>query len=38
MFSDKCVAQWQKAEEDEFGHDPDMLKWAREGGEFPPAV
>lgn len=35
LFSKKVVAQWNKAEEDEFGHDPAMLKWAREGGEFP---
>lgn len=35
VFSDKVVAQWKKAEEDEFGHDPVMLKWAREGGELP---
>lgn len=35
MFSDKVVAMWKKAEEDMFGHDPPMLKWAREGGEFP---
>ena len=38
IFSDKVVAQWKKAEEDEFGHDPALLKWAREGGEFPPVV
>jgi hypothetical protein len=38
MFSDKVVAQWKKAEEDELGHDADMLKWARDGGEFPPVV
>mmetsp|Transcript_16773 Transcript_16773/g.40104 ORF Transcript_16773/g.40104 Transcript_16773/m.40104 type:complete len:378 (+) Transcript_16773:86-1219(+) len=35
LFSKNVVAQWNKAEEDEFGHDPAMLKWAREGGEFP---
>mmetsp|Transcript_34905 Transcript_34905/g.56962 ORF Transcript_34905/g.56962 Transcript_34905/m.56962 type:complete len:376 (-) Transcript_34905:248-1375(-) len=34
-FSDKVVALWKKAEEDEFGHNPAMLKWVREGGEFP---
>lgn len=36
IFSDKVIAQWKKAEEDEFGNDPALLKWAREGGEFPP--
>lgn len=37
LFSDKVVAAWKKAEEEELGsHDPAMLKWAREGGEFPP--
>lgn len=36
IFSDKVVAQWKKAEEDQFGHNPAMLKWAREGGQFPP--
>lgn len=36
IFSDKVVAQWKKAEEDKFGHDPVMLKWARDGGKFPP--
>lgn len=36
IFSDKVVAQWRKAEEDEFGSDPAMLHWAREGGELPP--
>lgn len=35
IFSDKVVAMWKQAEEDELGHDPAMLKWAREGGEFP---
>jgi len=35
IFSDKVVAQWKKAEEDEFGHNPALLKWAREGGDFP---
>ena len=24
----------KKAEEDEFGHDPSLLHWARNGGEF----
>ncbi|KAL3810783.1 hypothetical protein ACHAXA_006427 [Cyclostephanos tholiformis] len=38
VFSDKFVARWKKAEEDEFGHDPVMLQWAREGGEFPPVL
>ncbi len=38
IFSDKVVALWKKAEEDEFGHDPAMLKWAREGGDYPPVV
>ena len=37
-LSDKVVAQWKKAEEDEFGHDSAMLKWARGGGEYPPVV
>ena len=36
IFSDKVVAQWKQAEEDMFGHDPAMLKWAREGGEYAP--
>ena len=36
LFSDKVVAQWKQAEEDEFGYDPELLKWAREGGDFPP--
>jgi len=35
IFSDKVVATWKKAEEDEFGHNPALLKWAREGGDFP---
>lgn len=35
IFSDKVAALWKKAEEDEFGHDPALLKWAREGGKFP---
>mmetsp|Transcript_21777 Transcript_21777/g.33090 ORF Transcript_21777/g.33090 Transcript_21777/m.33090 type:complete len:125 (+) Transcript_21777:303-677(+) len=35
ILSDKVVAQWKKAEEDEFGHNPALLKWAREGGDFP---
>ena len=38
IFSEKVVAQWKKAEEDEFGHDLDMLKWARDGGEYPPVI
>lgn len=36
IFSDKVTAMWKQAEEDKLGHDPAMLKWAREGGEFPP--
>ena len=36
IFSDKVVETWTKAEEDMLGHDPAMLQWAREGGEFPP--
>ena len=36
LFSEKVVAQWKQAEEDMFGHDPALLKWAREGGEYPP--
>lgn len=35
LFSDKVVVAWRQAEEDELGSDPAMLKWAREGGEFP---
>jgi len=38
IFSEKVVAQWKKAEEDEFGHDPALLKWARDGGEYPPVI
>ena len=38
LFSEKVVAQWKKAEEDEFGHDPALLKWARDGGEYPPVL
>jgi hypothetical protein len=33
-FHPKVVEQWKKAEEDEFGHDPALLNWARNGGEF----
>ena len=36
IFHPKVVAQWKQAEEDKFGHDPAMLKWAREGGPLPP--
>lgn len=36
IFSDTVVAKWEKAEEDEFGGDPDLLHWAREGGKWPP--
>mmetsp|Transcript_3920 Transcript_3920/g.8641 ORF Transcript_3920/g.8641 Transcript_3920/m.8641 type:complete len:383 (+) Transcript_3920:92-1240(+) len=36
MFTDAVIEKWRKAEEEQFGHDPAMLKWAREGGEFPP--
>jgi len=35
-FSPKVVAKFREAEEQMFGHDPALLKWAREGGEFPP--
>jgi len=38
LFSEKVVAQWKKAEEDEFGHDLALLKWARDGGEYPPVL
>ena len=38
IFSENVVALWKKAEEDEFGHDPAMLKWAREGGDIPPVI
>jgi len=34
-LSAKVVAMWKKAEEDEFGYNPAMLKWAREGGDLP---
>lgn len=34
LFSDKVVAQWKQAEEDMLGHDPELLKWAREGGDY----
>ena len=33
-FTDKVKEMWKKAEEDKFGHDPKLLKWAREGGPF----
>jgi len=33
-FHPKVVEQWEKAEEDEFGHNPAMLNWARNGGGF----
>jgi hypothetical protein len=33
-FHPSVVEQWEKAEEDEFGHDPSLLHWARNGGEF----
>ncbi|KAL9187741.1 hypothetical protein ACHAXT_006119 [Thalassiosira profunda] len=36
IFSDKVREMWKQAEEDEFGHDPALLKWAREGGAWPP--
>jgi hypothetical protein len=34
-FTEEAVAKWKKAEEEQFGNDPAMLKWAREGGAFP---
>jgi|EP01082_Thalassiosira_pseudonana_P003311 hypothetical protein len=34
-FTEEAVAKWKKAEEEQFGYDPAMLKWAREGGAFP---
>lgn len=33
-FTDKVKEMWKKAEEDKFGYDPKLLKWAREGGLF----
>lgn len=33
-FTDKVKEMWKKAEEDKFGYDPKLLKWAREGGPF----
>lgn len=36
IFSDKVVDMWKKAEDDLLGHDPVMLKWAREGGGYSP--
>lgn len=33
-FHPKVVEQWKKAEEEAFGHDPDLLNWARNGGKF----
>mmetsp|Transcript_30327 Transcript_30327/g.62605 ORF Transcript_30327/g.62605 Transcript_30327/m.62605 type:complete len:381 (-) Transcript_30327:71-1213(-) len=35
-FSPKVVAKFREAEEKMLGHDPALLKWAREGGGFPP--
>ena len=34
-FSEMVVTKWRAAEEEQFGNDPAMLKWAREGGGFP---
>lgn len=34
-FADHTVERWMKMEEEQFGHDPAMLKWLREGGTFP---
>ena len=33
-FHPKVVEQWKKAEEDMFGHDPELLNWARNGGKY----
>jgi len=35
QFTDELVEKWKKTEEEQFGHDPALLKWVREGGEFP---
>ena len=34
-FHPSVVEQWKQAEEDEFGHSPAMLNWARNGGALP---
>ena len=34
-FNDLIAAKWRKAEEEQFGYDLALLKWAREGGELP---
>lgn len=34
LFSDEQKARWAAAEEAEFGDDPDLLKWARAGGDI----
>jgi hypothetical protein len=34
-FTDEIVRRWMKMEEEQFGHDPALLKWLREGGDFP---
>ena len=33
-FTDEQKAKWAKAEEEMLGHDPALLKYAREGGAF----
>mmetsp|Transcript_11687 Transcript_11687/g.17902 ORF Transcript_11687/g.17902 Transcript_11687/m.17902 type:complete len:378 (+) Transcript_11687:80-1213(+) len=33
-FHPKVVEQWKQAEEDMFGHNPEMLNWARNGGKY----
>lgn len=33
-FHPAVVEQWKKAEEDQFGHDAELLNWARNGGKY----
>jgi len=33
-FSKSIVDKWEKAEVEQFGHDPELLRWAREGGSY----
>jgi len=33
-FTNRVKELWMKAEEDSYGHDSALLKWAREGGPF----
>ncbi|KAL7482466.1 hypothetical protein ACHAW6_008139 [Cyclotella cf. meneghiniana] len=36
LFNDQIVKRWMKVEEEEFGHDPELLRWLREGSVLPP--